>query len=98
MESTGTALSLLETLGAMAAITMIILTSDVTSAGIFFFLASKRCQGLCSVLTEKINKDLPPQSVKLLLSNETKYVLANSLYLASFLFFLDLESNSASSK
>ena len=53
----------IETLGAMAVITMIILTSDVTSpAGwwwlfflfvCFFVLASKRCQGLCSVLTDK---------------------------------------------
>jgi len=48
----------IETLGAMAVITMIILTSDVTSAGFFFFfffffLASKRCQRLCSVLTDK---------------------------------------------
>jgi len=45
----------IETLGAMAVITTIILTSDVTSAGLLFFcfLASKRCQGLCSVLTDK---------------------------------------------
>ena len=47
----------IETLGAIVVITMIILTSDVTSAGLwflfFFFLASKRCQGLCSVLTDK---------------------------------------------
>jgi hypothetical protein len=44
-----------DTLGAMAVITMIILTSDVTSAGLLFFcfMASKRCQGLCSVLTDK---------------------------------------------
>ena len=37
----------IETLGATAVITMIILTSDVTSAGFFFH--SIRCQELCSV-------------------------------------------------
>ena len=53
----------IETLGAMAVITMIILTSDVTSAGLlfFFFLASKRCHGLCSVLIK--NKKDPTSPI-----------------------------------
>ena len=45
----------IEKLGATAVITMIILTSDVTSAG--FFFQSIRCQKLCSVPSEEKTKD-----------------------------------------
>ena len=41
-KASGTTPISIETLGAMAAITMIILTSDVTSAGIFFFFLHLR--------------------------------------------------------
>ena len=54
----------IETLGAMAVITTIILTSDVTSAGLvffFFFFASKRYHGLCSVLIK--NKKDPTSPI-----------------------------------
>ena len=53
-----------ETLGAMAVITVIILTSD-NQMGLhqlvffFFFIASKRYQVLCSILTEGGKKKYP---------------------------------------
>ena len=61
-----------ETLGAMAVITMIILTPD-NQLGLhqlvffffFFFFASKRYQLLCSILTEGGKKNIqPPESSK----------------------------------
>ena len=60
-----------ETLGAMAVITMIILTSD-NQMGLHqlvfrfcFFIASKRYQVLCSILTEGGKKNTqPPESSK----------------------------------
>ena len=62
-----------ETLGAMAVITMIILTSDnqmglhqlVFCFCCFFLIASKRYQVLCSILTEGGKKNTqPPESSK----------------------------------
>lgn len=68
----GTALVSIETLGAMAVITMIILTSDATSAGFLFFsLSDVRNYQAFQVGKEKTQ---PPKSAKIQLSNETKVI------------------------
>ena len=60
-----------ETLGATAVITMIILTSDVTSAGFFFNLSDVRNYAVFQVGKKKTQ---PPKSAKIPLRNETKVI------------------------
>ena len=62
----------IETLGTIAVITMIILTSDATSAGFLFFsLSDVRNYQAFQVGKEKTQ---PPKSAKIQLSNETKVI------------------------
>lgn len=62
----------IETLEAMAVITMIILTSDVTSTG-FFHLSDVRNYAVHKCKKKKKKTELP-RSAKIPLSNETKVI------------------------
>ena len=62
----------IEKFRATAVITMIILTSDVTSAGFFFFILSD-VRNYAVFQVGKIETQ-PPKSAKIPLSNETKVI------------------------
>ena len=85
----------IETLGAIAVITMIILTSDVTSAGFFFNISDVRNYAVFQVGEKKTQ---PSKSAKIPLRNETKVICSlQSLLTHFFLVLPEVESISASS-
>ena len=85
----------IETLGATAVITMIILTSDVTSAGFFFNLSDVSNYAVFQVGKKETQ---PPKSAKIPLRNETKVICSlQPLFTCFFLVLPEVESISASS-